>query len=258
MTSESELVGLIEAERKKGVFLTVVGFGMGNLKDATLEQLADKGNGHYAYIDSLKEMEKVFGAGGASLVTIAKDVKLQVEFNPARVKSYRLIGYENRLLDAEDFNDDAKDAGEMNAGHSVTALYEIVPTGADQALPGVDPLKYQATERRLAKASPDLLTVKIRYKEPDGFFSRLMEAPVRDEAVPLARASEDSRWAAAVAAFGMVLRDSPHKGSATHSLARSLGSAALGRDQGGLRAAWLKEMESCEGLKDPRKAIASR
>ncbi len=240
------LVRLVEEERRSGVFLTCLGFGMGNLKDATLEQLADKGNGNYAYIDSLKEMEKVFGAGGASLVTIAKDVKLQVEFNPVRVQAYRLIGYENRLLASEDFNDDAKDAGEMNAGHSVTALYEIVPPGAEAAAGDVDPLKYQVTERRLAKASGDLLTVKVRYKKPDGFFSRLLEVPVRDEARAFEAASDDSRWAAAVASLGMVLRNSPHRGASSLALARRMAASALAEDPAGLRAGWLRVMDDLE------------
>ncbi|MFN8012747.1 MAG: von Willebrand factor type A domain-containing protein [Holophagaceae bacterium] len=257
-SDEGSLVRLIEEERRSGVFLTCLGFGMGNLKDATLEQLADKGNGNYAYIDSLKEMEKVFGAGGASLVTIAKDVKLQVEFNPARVQSYRLIGYENRLLAAEDFNDDAKDAGEMNAGHSVTALYEVVPPGADAEVPAVDPLKYQSDERRLARGSRDLLTVKVRYKKPDGFFSRRLEVPVRDEVRPLPEASADSRWAAAVAACGMVLRESPHKGSATLQLAQGLGAAALGEDPGGLRGDWLRLMGSLAGIQGQARALARK
>lgn len=248
-SDEGSLVRLIEQERKSGVFLTCLGFGMGNLRDATLEQLADKGNGNYAYIDSLKEMEKVFGSGGASLVTIAKDVKLQVEFNPSRVQAYRLIGYENRRLAAEDFNDDAKDAGEVNAGHSVTALYEIVPPGAPAVVPSVDPLRYQMPERRLVRASSDLLTIKVRYKKPDGFFSRLLEVPVRDAAVPFAQASEDSRWASAIASFGMALRESQYKGTSSLTTAREIALGALGEDAGGLRKGWLQVMSTLADLR---------
>lgn len=246
VSDEGSLIRLIEEERKSGVFLTCLGFGMGNLKDATLEQLADKGNGHYAYIDSLSEMEKVFGAGGASLVTIAKDVKLQVEFNPSKVLAYRLIGYENRLLAAEDFNNDAKDAGEMNAGHSVTALYEIVPAGAKFDAPSVDKLKYQDEAITKRKASPELLTVKVRYKNPDGFFSHRLDFPVADHVLPLGQADEDSRWAAAVATLGLVLRDSPHKGKALLSLARTLGRGALGKDPLGYRAEFLQLIEAMD------------
>lgn len=247
-TDEGTLVRLIESERRSGVFLTCLGFGMGNLRDATLEQLADKGNGNYAYIDSLKEMEKVFGAGGASLVTVAKDVKLQIEFNPAQAKAYRLVGYENRLLEAADFNDDAKDAGEMNVGHSVTALYEVVPPEEPMALPSVDPLKYQGAPRPRASRSADLLTVKVRYKRPDAFFSTRLEVPVQREVRPLSEASADSRWAAAVAAFGMVLRDSPDKGSASLDLASRLAQGALGPDPAGLRAEFLRLLGTAEGL----------
>lgn len=247
-SDEGSLVRLIESERKSGVFLTCLGFGMGNLRDATLEQLADKGNGNYGYIDSLKEMEKVFGAGGASLVTLAKDVKLQVEFNPAKVKGYRLIGYENRLLEAEDFNDDGKDAGEINAGHSVTALYEIVPPEAPMDFSPVDRLRYQTEAKPQGSASGDLLTVKVRYKRPDGFFSRRLEFPVRNEVLPFAKASEDSRWATAVAAFGMVLRDAPAKGTATLGMVATLASGARGTDPSGYRMEFLRLIGTAQEL----------
>src|SRR6267142_1974018 len=175
VTSQGDLIRLIEDKAKSGVFLSVLGFGMGNYKDSTLEKLADKGNGNYAYIDTLQEARKVLiGQGGATLVTVAKDVKLQVEFNPAAVGAYRLIGYEKRLLQKEDFNDDKQDAGEMGAGHSVTALYEIVPAGAPVDLPSVDPLKYQRPQTPAGASADELMTVKIRYKEPDGETSRLM------------------------------------------------------------------------------------
>jgi len=213
ITNQGDLVRLIEDKRRSGVFLSVLGFGEGNLKDSTMEKLADSGNGNYAYIDSLSEARKVLvEQAGGTLVTIAKDVKIQVEFNPARVAAYRLIGYENRVLAAEDFNDDTKDAGEIGAGHSVTALYELVPKGVAIALPSVDPLKYQTPQRPAASvASGELLTVKLRYKQPDGETSRLTSVAVQDRLPE--HASANARFAAAVAGFGMLLRDSEYKGS---------------------------------------------
>ena len=213
VSSDGQLVKLIEKEREFGVYLTVLGFGTGNLKDSKMEKLADHGNGNYAYIDSLLEARRVLVEQmGATLLTVAKDVKLQVEFNPAQVRAYRLIGYENRRLKDEEFNDDRKDAGDLGAGHSVTALYEVIPAGSDEPLPGVDPLKYQkATLRPGATASDEVLTVKLRYKPPQGSASRLLtrvlERPVSGE-VP----SEAFRIAAAVAEFGLCLRDSPLQG----------------------------------------------
>jgi Ca-activated chloride channel family protein len=236
-TSQGDLVRLIEKKAETGVFLTVLGFGMGNLKDSTLEELADRGNGSYAYIDTLAEARKVLvDEMGGTLVTIAKDVKIQVEFNPARVAAYRLVGYENRLLAAEDFNDDTKDAGEIGAGHTVTALYEIVPAGQEVDLPGVDPLKYQKPmEKTGAAASGELFTLKLRYKEPDGETSKLIERPVTDIGESWAEASDDFRFAAAVAGFGMLLRDSPHKGKATYDSILELAGKALGEDPRGYR-----------------------
>ncbi len=194
VTDEGSLTRLIEGERDHGVFLTVLGFGMGNLKDSTMEKLADRGNGNYAYIDSLSEARKVLvKQAGATLFTVAKDVKLQVEFNPIRVAGYRLIGYEKRLLRNEDFNDDKKDAGDLGAGHTVTALYEIVPAG--QAVPAakVDALKYQ-TPRAAATGSTELMTVKVRYKPPTGDVSKLMERTVDDSASAINHTSQDFRW----------------------------------------------------------------
>jgi len=207
-TSQGSLVRLIEEKAKSGVFLSVLGFGMGNYKDSTLEKLADKGNGNYAYIDTLMEARKVLVEQmGGTLVTIAKDVKIQIEFNPAEVTAYRLIGYENRLLAAQDFNDDTKDAGEIGAGHTVTAFYEVVPAGVDIELPSVDPLKYQAPVSPSATAdSGELMTVKLRYKEPDGDTSKLIEMPVTDTGLALADASDDFVFAASVVSFGMLLR----------------------------------------------------
>jgi Ca-activated chloride channel family protein len=237
VTDQGSLLRMIEDKRRSGVFLTALGFGMGNLKDSTLVQLADRGNGHYAYIDSLKEMEKVFGEGGASLVTIAKDVKIQVEFNPARAKAYRLIGYEKRILAAEDFHDDAKDAGEINAGLSVTALYEVVPPGAPMALPKVDALHYQTAPKPVA--SGELLTVKLRFKAPDSETSSLLTFPVEDHATAFSQAGTDFRFAASVAAFGMLLRESPFRGDASYGQVLALAKNALGADARGERAEFL-------------------
>jgi Ca-activated chloride channel family protein len=242
VTSEGELVRLIEEKAKSGVFLTVLGYGMGNFKDATLEKLADKGNGNYAYIDTLAEAKKMLvEQAGGTLVTIAKDVKIQVEFNPAMVQAYRLIGYENRLLAKEDFNNDQVDAGEIGAGHTVTALYEVVPVGAE--MPGetgpVDALKYQVPENPKSKVqspkSAELLTVKIRYKEPAGEVSSKLEFPLHDSGARFVDASPDFKFAAAVAAFGMVLRDSPHKGTSTLDEVVKWARAGLGSDPGGYR-----------------------
>jgi Ca-activated chloride channel family protein len=240
VTSHGELTRLIERKRKSGVFLTVLGFGRGNLKDATMEQLADKGNGNYAYVDSLAEARKVLvREAGSTLVTIAKDVKLQVELNPARVESYRLIGYENRALADRDFNDDTKDAGEMGAGHTVTALYEVVlakGARAERAKSDVDPLRYQSGRALTgAAASDELMTVKVRYKPPTGSTSTLSSVRVTDAGHALANASQDFRWAAAVASFGMVLRGSHHKGDASLEQVLELAAGAVGRDRHGDR-----------------------
>jgi len=219
-TNQSELIRLIEDKAASGVFLTVLGFGRGNYKDSTMEKLADKGNGNYGYIDTASEARKILVEQlTGTLVTIAKDVKIQVEFNPAKVTAWRLIGYENRLLRKEDFNDDTKDAGEIGAGHTVTALYEIVPSGVAFKAPGVDPLRYQttgATGPTLAGTpSDELMLLKLRYKQPDGASSILMSFPVTDDGGKLAGASEDFRFAASVAAFGMILRNSQYKGDYT-------------------------------------------
>ncbi|MCC6748304.1 MAG: VWA domain-containing protein [Deltaproteobacteria bacterium] len=250
-TSEGDLVRLVEAERQSGIFLTVLGFGMGNLKDSTMEQLADKGNGNYAYIDNLAEARKVLvRQAGSTLVTIAKDVKVQVEFNPKRVAAYRLLGYENRLLRAEDFNDDRKDGGEIGAGHSVTALYEIVPVGAETEVRGVDPLKYQSGARPTeAAAGPELFTVKLRYKAPSAEQSQLLALPVLDEAAPLAQTTDAFRFASAVAAFGMLLRDSPHKAQTTFGLVRELARGAKGKDPHGYRGEFLRLLDQAEALR---------
>lgn len=215
VTNQDELVRLIEEKAKSGVFLNVLGFGMGNYKDSTLEKLADKGNGMYAYIDSSREARKVLVEQmGGSLVTLAKDVKIQIEFNPAEVNGYRLIGYENRILQKEDFNNDKKDAGEIGAGHEMTAFYEIIPAGIDMNVPAVDPLKYQRSksDKLQATNSDEMMTVKLRYKQPDADKSKLLEFPIKDSQKSFAKASEDFRFGAAVAGFGMILRESPYKG----------------------------------------------
>ncbi|HSR53356.1 MAG TPA: VWA domain-containing protein [Acidobacteriota bacterium] len=255
VSSQGELVELIEQERQSGVFLTVLGFGSGNLQDSKMEQLADHGNGHYAYIDSLREARKtlVEGAGGA-LMTIAKDVKIQVEFNPLEVGAYRLIGYENRRLQAEDFNDDRKDAGEIGAGHSVTALYEIIPAGLEGDVPAVDSLRYQQpTVPSAVAASGELATVKLRYKRPQESHSLLLEQTVA--AFPLQWRSGDPEtlMAASAAIFGMLLRQSAYSGQATPQLAEQLALAGMAFDPGGHRAEYLSMLRSSRQLLLPRK-----
>ncbi|MFQ5789760.1 MAG: von Willebrand factor type A domain-containing protein [Acidobacteriota bacterium] len=248
VTNQGDLVRLIEEKRKSGIFLSVLGFGMGNLKDSTMEKLADKGNGNYAYIDSLTEARKVLVAEGAgTLVTIAKDVKIQIELNPRRVAAYRLIGYENRLLREEDFSDDGKDAGELGAGHSVTALYEIVPQGVETHPPAADPLKYQEARKASPAAdSNELMTVKLRYKTPEGETSQRLTTLVKDE---VGRpSSENFRFAAAAAGFGMLLRDSQHKGSASYSQVLALARGAQGSDRHGYRAELIRLVTLAESL----------
>ena len=252
VTGEGALVRLVQEKAKSGVFLTVLGYGMGNLKDSMLEAIADKGNGSYGYVDSRREAEKLLGAQvNGTLTTVAKDVKLQVEFNPARVASYRLIGYENRMLAKEDFNNDQVDAGEVGAGHTVTALYEIVPTSgaegagrevADKGGAAVDALNYSRPPARvpLAEGSGELLTLKVRFKAPDGDESRKLEFALTDAGTRFADASADFKFAGAVAAFGMVLRDSPHKGTATLALAGAWAEAGAADDPGGWRGEFVE------------------
>lgn len=254
VTSRDELLRLIEEKAKSGVFLTVLGFGMGNIKDATLEQLADKGNGTYGYIDDEREAKRLFARHATgSLVTIAKDVKIQVEFNPARVGAYRLIGYENRALRAEDFNDDKKDAGEIGSGHTVTALYELIPPGEAVDLPKVDELKYQQSPKAAPAAkSDDLMTVKLRYKRPDGDTSDKIEVPVTTEGVAIDAASADLKFAAAVAEFGMLLRNSPHKGTSDWPSVLALAASGRGADSHGDRAEFIDLVRAAEKLNDQR------
>ncbi len=245
LSSESDLVQLIEKERASGVFLTVLGFGMGNLKYGSLEKIASHGNGHFAYIDTIDEARKVFVEQGGALVCVAKDVKFQVEFNPSKVSAYRLIGYENRILKDEDFKNDAKDAGDLGSGHTVTALYQIVPVGVKLELPGVDPLKYQ-TATQPKDGSSEWLTVKMRYKEPEGDASKEIAVPLPAGEKEM---SEDFRFAAAVAEFGLVLRDSPYKGKASLSDVLSRASSATAFDPNGHRKEFLDLVKQASTLK---------
>jgi Ca-activated chloride channel family protein len=250
VSSDGELVRLIEEKRRTGVFLTVLGFGQGNLKDAKMEQLADHGNGNYAYIDNLLEARKtlVHELGG-TLFTVAKDVKIQVEFNPAHVRAYRLIGYENRLLAAEDFADDTKDAGEIGSGHSVTALYEIIPVGVetDVTVRTPDSLRYQPVRPRPdATSGPELLFVKLRYKQPDGERSRLLTHAVLDASGRAA--SADFQFQTAVAEFGLLLRHSEHRGAASLRRVIEVAREAVGSDPDGYRAEFVRLAQAAQSL----------
>jgi len=224
---------------------------MGNIKDDKMEIIADKGNGNYSYIDNLQEARRVLVREfGGTLFTIAKDVKFQLEFNPARVDSYRLIGYENRLLNDEDFNDDTKDAGEMGSGHMVTALYEIVPAGSGENIPSVDPLKYQVSRKiQDENFSSELLTIKVRYKLPDGHTSRLLEKPVASRPADISEVSGNLRFAAAVAEFGMILRESEFKGTSTLEGAAALASSAKGEDEDGYRAEMIRLIRTVKDMR---------
>ncbi len=242
VNSNKGLEKLIEEKRDKNIFLTALGFGMGNYKDAKLELLADKGNGNYAYIDELSEAKKVFvNEFGGTMFTIAKDVKIQVEFNPAKVSAYRLIGYENRMLAAEDFNNDRKDAGEIGSGHSVTALYEVIPVGVKSEFYNVDELKYQQGEK--LTSSGELLTVKVRYKEPTGVRSRKLEIPLMPSDTRFESTSENFRWSASVAAFGMILRDSPYRNDVSVGEVRKWAQGARGEDIHGYRGEFMKLLD---------------
>ncbi len=243
VSSDAALQTLIEEKRKTGVFLSCLGFGMGNYKDNKMETLADKGNGNYAYIDNIQEAKKVFiNEFGGTLFTVAKDVKLQIEFNPTTVKAYRLIGYENRALRNEDFNDDKKDAGDMGSGHTVTALYEILPADAvkTENLAEVEPLKYQTYVPNTAATNKELLTVKIRYKQPNADKSQKIEQVLENTATEFAKSSENFRFAAAVAEFGLLLRRSEFKAAASYAQVTDLAKAALGKDSEGYRAEFLQ------------------
>ena len=248
VTNQSDLVQLIERERATGIFLSVLGVGTGNLKDSTMEKLADKGNGNYAYLDSVNEARKVLvREAGGTLETIAKDVKIQVEFNPHEVSAYRLIGYENRLLQHEDFNDDTKDAGEIGAGHSVTALYEIVPVGVNVDAGDIDPLKYQREPRDTrAASSGELLTVKVRYKAPDGQTSRLLSRAVINRPSAM---TANAGFASAVAEFGMLLRGSRAARDASFESAATRARRFQGDDEEGYRAEFIRLVQRAADLR---------
>ncbi len=248
-SSDGELIRLIDKKRETGIYLSVLGFGTGNYNESAMEQIADHGNGNYAYIDSDREAKRVLiDQANATLVPIADDVKLQVEFNPAHVEAYRLIGYDNRVLDDEDFNDDAKDAGEIGAGHTVTALYEIVPAGAGEFTPEVDDLAYQdeATPKRDASAS-GLMNVKIRYKKPGTRDSELLSFEVGTKST--SGLSDAFRFSAAVASFGMLLRDSPDKGSASFRETLRMAKGAIGSDPDGMRREFVSLVRRAAKLK---------
>lgn len=245
-SSNGAMERLITEKRDLGIFLTVLGFGMGNYKDSRMEILADKGNGNYAYIDNISEARKVLvNEFGGTLFTIAKDVKLQVEFNPAKVKAYRLIGYENRMLKNEDFNNDRKDAGDLGSGHTVTALYEIIPTGVESEFFTIDPLKYQSGEvTDEARKSDELVTIKFRYKSPDSDISKLISHPLIDANVPMTETSQNFRWSASVAAFGMLLGDSEYIRSFTYDDVLRLAQGAKGEDKEGYRTEFINMVKA--------------
>jgi Ca-activated chloride channel family protein len=250
VTSRDALEKLIEEKRQTGVYLTVLGFGMGNYHDDTMEILADKGNGNYAYIDNLLEAKKVMVKEmSGTLFALAKDVKIQVEFNPVKVGAYRLIGYENRALADEDFNDDKKDAGEIGVGHTVTALYELIPAGAED-IPSVDPLKYQQIDKKPSEAAlaDELMTVKLRYKPLQSETSVLLDTVVHDNDSSLNTTSNDFRFAAAVAGYGMLLAKSELTGDLNWQQALSSAKNAKGQDEQGWRAEFIRLVETTELL----------
>jgi Ca-activated chloride channel homolog len=260
VSSEGELQRLVEEKRQSGVYLSVLGFGMGNYKDNKMETLADKGNGNYAYIDNLQEAQKIFvHEFGGTLFTVAKDVKLQLEFNPKFVKAYRLIGYENRVLANEDFHDDKKDAGDIGSGHTVTALYEIIPAGVESAyLAKIDALKYQKiNETTTASQSDELVTIKLRYKQPDSKLSRLFEVVVCDTHTPFAQTSDNFRFSAAIAEWGLLLRDSGFKGEASYEQVVQIAQNALSKDLEGYRSEFIRLVRLSHSL-DNKKVITKK
>lgn len=243
-SSDGELERLIEEKRKDGIFLTILGFGMGNYKDSKMEKLSNAGNGNYAYIDNILEAKKTLGKEiWGTLYTIAKDVKLQLEFNPAKVKGYRLVGYENRMLRSEDFNDDQKDAGDIGAGHTVTAFYEIIPTSSNETIPGVDNLEYQKVT---VVDSENLLTLKLRYKKPDEDVSKLIVHKVKDQ--PVSIPSANFLFATSVAEFGLLLRDSKFKGTASYKTVTQRAKLAIGDDPDGYRHEFIRLVAMAEAL----------
>jgi Ca-activated chloride channel family protein len=253
ISSEDELQQLIEIERQSGIFLSVLGFGTGNYQDSKMQLLADKGNGNHNYVDNLSEAKRIFvNEFGGTLFTIAKDVKLQIEFNPQKVQGYRLIGYENRLLNKEDFNDDKKDAGELGSGHTVTALYELIPTGIkDSMLKNVDALRYQKV-KPVSKSDFDdeVMNMKLRYKKPDGDKSTLIEHPLKDENISFSSTSDNFRFAIAVAEFGMLLRNSGYKGNAAFASVKQIAQSAISTDKEGYKKEFIQLVEKAASLKE--------
>jgi len=252
VSSDDELVRLIEEERKSGVFLSVLGYGIGNYKDSKMQQLADKGNGNHSYIDNINEARKVLVSEfGSTLFTIAKDVKIQIEFNPAKVQAYRLIGYENRMLAAEDFNNDAKDAGELGYGHTVTALYEVIPVGVkNDFLPSIDSLKYQKVKAVPLPVSStnEIMTIKLRYKNPAEDISKLIVHPVEDAKLSFDSTSDNFRFSAAVAEFGLLLRSSEFKQQSSYPQVIVLAKSAKGKDENGYRSEFIQLVQSATSL----------
>ena len=250
VSSDGEMVGLIEEKRESGVFITALGFGYGNLKDSKLEKIADHGNGNYAYIDDIHEARKVLvNELGATLLTIAKDVKIQVEFNPARVEEFRLIGYENRMLKKEDFDDDKKDAGEIGAGHSVTALYEVVPADARRVAKKDHKSRYMTVSiDSQAYETGEMLTVRFRYKAPDGDKSKLITSTLDDRDGDITEVSESFRFATAVTQFGLLMRESQYKGESSYQSVLALAKGSLGKDQYGYRHEFVRLVEKAREL----------
>lgn len=250
VSSDSEMERLVSEEKKKGVFITVLGFGMGNYKDNKLEIIADKGNGNYAYIDNFQEARKVLiSEFGGTLFTIAKDVKFQIEFNPDKVKAYRLIGYENRQLNAEDFNNDKKDAGEMGAGHQVTALYEIITTDSNTEISKIDELRYQENKKiSNEKYNDELLTIKVRFKDPDKEESKLISVTVKDNCSDINKATENLKFIASVAQFGMLLRESEYKGNSNLKNTIELARTGKGKDENGYAGEFIRLIEAAHNL----------
>jgi Ca-activated chloride channel homolog len=248
LSSDASLVQLIEKERESGVFLTVLGYGMGNYKDNKMQQLADKGNGNHAYIDNISEAKKVLvNEFGGTLFTIAKDVKLQIEFNPSKVQAYRLVGYENRLLNKEDFNNDKKDAGDIGSGHTVTALYELIPVGVEsEFIEDVDPLKYSKSGPPSRGNNDEIMNIKFRYKKPDGEKSMLIEHVVKDNNV--VKTSDNFRFVTAVSEFGMLLNNSDFKQGSSFENARKLATGAIGIDEEGYRKEFLELIKKARKL----------
>jgi len=249
-SSTSEMLRLIEDKRKNHIYLTICGFGMGNYKDGRMEQISNAGNGNYFYIDNIKEAKKVFVTEmRANMFTIAKDVKIQIEFNPAKVKAYRLIGYENRVMAKEDFNNDKKDAGELGAGHTVTALYEIIPAGSSDKVQATDPLRYQKTTLNNKADSHEMFTIKMRYKPIKESKSRLIVKAVKDNMKEVGETSSNFRFSASVAGFGMILRDSKYRNGFGTENVLSLAKGARGDDPEGYRASFIDMVERYELLK---------